>query len=101
MPVTARDSQYGTGAVGWLRQWHGRHTLRSARQRFPSRVLGLDRKVGPGTADLASPTRSDRFHMPGRGAVAERRAVPAAATDQGLRESVWMAEPLSTRLAHG
>ena len=39
--------------------------------------------------------------MPGRGAVAERRAVPAAATDQGLRESVWMAEPLSTRLAHG
>ena len=39
--------------------------------------------------------------MPGRGAVAERRAVRAAATDQGLRESVWMAEPLSTRLAHG
>ncbi len=39
--------------------------------------------------------------MPGRAAVAERRAVPAAATDQGLREPVWMAEPLSTRLAHG
>ena len=57
MPVTARDSQYGTGAVGHRRQWHGRHTLRSAHQRFPSRVLGLDRKVGPGTADLASPTR--------------------------------------------
>ncbi len=29
------------------------------------------------------PHGSDRFHMPGRGAVAERRAVPAAATDQG------------------
>ena len=39
--------------------------------------------------------------MPGRGTVAERDAVPAAATDQGLRESVGMAEPLSTRLAHG
>ena len=57
MPVAARDSQYGTRAVRHRRQWHGRHTLRSARQRFPSRVLGLDRKVGPGTADLASPTR--------------------------------------------
>ena len=29
------------------------------------------------------PHGNDRFHMPGRGAVAERDAVPAAATDQG------------------
>ena len=33
-------------------------------------------------------TEGTGFHMPERGAVAERRAVPAAATDQGLRESL-------------
>ena len=74
MPIAARDSQYGTGAVGGLRQWHGRHSLRSARQRFPSRVLGLDRKVGPGTADLASPTRSGRLRLRGIRGLRERRS---------------------------
>ena len=46
-------------------------------------------------------TEMTGFTCRGAGAVAERDAVPAAATDQGLRESVWRAEPLSTRLAHG
>ena len=67
MPVAARDSQYGTRAVRHRRQWHGRHTLRSARQRFPSRVLGLDRKVGPGTGDLEPSTRSGRVWEAGLG----------------------------------
>ena len=46
MPVAARDSQYGTRAVGWLRQWHGRHTLRSARQR-PRQAHGVQPGHGP------------------------------------------------------
>ena len=74
MPVAARDSQYGTRAVGHRRQWHGRHTLRSARQRFPSRVLGLDRKVGPGTADLVSSTRSGGLRLRGIRGLRERRS---------------------------
>ena len=47
MPVTARDSQYGTRAVGHRRQWHGRHTLRSARRR-PRQAHGVRQGGQPG-----------------------------------------------------
>ena len=33
------------GGSGGRRQWHGRHSLRSARQRFPSRVLEIGREA--------------------------------------------------------
>ena len=90
------------GGSGGRRQCSGARP----REAGDARPGGWGARLGPESRARARPTwrrphGSDRFHMPGRGAVAERDAVPAAATDQGLRESVWMAEPLSTRLAHG
>ena len=52
-------------------------------------VRGSAGRAGPGCGRLGvAHTEVTGFHMPGRAAVAERRAVPAAATDQGLRESL-------------
>ena len=70
------------GGSGGRRQWHGRHTLRSARQRFPSRVLGLDRKVGPGTNDAGNL----RTGVPCSGSAAVRSRVTAA---DSLGGPIW------------
>ena len=72
MPVAARDSQYGTRAVGHRRQWYGRHPPQRS-----SEVKGweLDREVGLGVADMESPTRSGGFRMRGLSeVVAPRRS---------------------------
>ena len=74
MPVAARDSQYGTRAVGHRRQWHGRHTLRSARRRPRQSAWSSTGRPSPDTAHWASSTRSGGLRLRGIRGLRERRS---------------------------
>ena len=51
MLVASRDSQYGTGAVGWLRQWHGRHPPQGSPE-APSSAWSSTGRPAPGHGPL-------------------------------------------------
>ena len=71
------------GGSGGRRQCSGARPREAGDARPGGGVRGSTGRSARARPTWRRPHGNDRFHMPGRGAVAERDAVPAAATDQG------------------